>query len=191
MTDTTQVATEPGTLTVVPTPEPSVATVEPKPGRKTSEFALVVATFIAYGLTAIFHDDFAGYVPAIAVIVTGLSTVGYALSRAHVKKPVVSGIDPAVLVALTAAAGTFAEAAKEANAARDRSATTTVGTMTFPGTLTAGPPSPAQAAAEAEARPPRRKATPAQSAARAKRAARESGERKASKTTPRKRAAKR
>lgn len=111
MSETTQVSTEPGTITVVPTAGSSVSTVEPKAGVKTSEFSLTVATFVAFLLTALFHQDFAGYVPAIALIVAGVGTVGYALARAHVKKPVASGLDPALLTALTDAAATMKAAA--------------------------------------------------------------------------------
>lgn len=61
----------------------------PKAGYKTTEFwVTTVAPIVLTVLTFLFHRDFSAYVPAVALVATCISTAAYAISRAHLKRPV-------------------------------------------------------------------------------------------------------
>lgn len=69
------------------TPAPPVVP-KPKIGLKTSELYVTLAPAVLTVMTLIFHRDFSGYVQAAALVATGLSAAAYAVSRAHLKRPV-------------------------------------------------------------------------------------------------------
>lgn len=59
-----------------------------KPGYKTTEFMTVLGPLVLTTLTLIFHRDFSGYVQAAGIAVSGIAAAAYAISRAHLKRPV-------------------------------------------------------------------------------------------------------
>lgn len=73
-----------------PAPVAAAPVVVPKPvrGVKTSELYVTLTPMILTALTFVFHKDFSGYVQAAGVAVSGISAAVYALSRAHLKRPV-------------------------------------------------------------------------------------------------------
>lgn len=56
-----------------------------KPGIKTSEFWTTVATDVALVVTLVFHKDFSGSVPAVALAASAVVKAGYSISRGLAK----------------------------------------------------------------------------------------------------------
>ena len=67
---------------------PTVLAPTVKPGYRTSELYAVLAPLVVTVLTMIFHRDFSGYVQAAGIVVSGIAAAAYAVSRAHLKRPV-------------------------------------------------------------------------------------------------------
>lgn len=62
-----------------------------KTGYRTTEFWLVLLSYLATAGTYLFHQDFSGYVQLGATVASGVATAVYALVRAHLKRPVTLG----------------------------------------------------------------------------------------------------
>jgi hypothetical protein len=67
---------------------PTVVAPTVKPGWKTTELYATLAPIVLTALTFAFHRDFSGYVQAAGLAVSGLAAAAYAISRAHLKRPV-------------------------------------------------------------------------------------------------------
>jgi hypothetical protein len=61
-----------------------------KPGPKTTEFLVTILTALLPLGTAIWHQDFSGYVQAVAAGISGVVTLVYILSRTFVKKAAIA-----------------------------------------------------------------------------------------------------
>ena len=96
---------------------PTVLAPTVKPGYRTSELYAVLAPLVVTVLTMIFHRDFSGYVQAAGIVVSGVAAAAYAVSRAHLKRPVDLASALFDLRALLPVAGDVGAAAKAAQAA--------------------------------------------------------------------------
>ena len=88
-----------------------------KPGYRTTELYATLTPVVLTALTMVFHRDFSGYVQAAGIAVSGIAAAAYAVSRAHLKRPVDLASALFDLRALLLVAGDVGAAAKAAQAA--------------------------------------------------------------------------